>query len=457
MKTEDHISVRIFTGLQGEHFAVPAAVAVGSMTEGFQPFAPQLVCESEVWILQHRRNDTLYAKFSTDYLATDGKKAQVLICLFLPSGKKMDGGKSPFGMLNDLQELLLIYGVRGGRLIQQPMKIEPFNELVNEQRLRSLNMPLPVMAGSSPASYQVHNDVALDKLMRSSRFPALSTVAWLEVGRHCVTTINLTQQIINPVPPQDPNAGMEIVNISTGSSYAPYQAGASLGDETVMVEPVKKTKNNFVKKVFIAVASLLAFFLIVGLVSGGDETIAVDESYEGSAQTIETDGVQDEAPGALAEDSSQVQPGSETQPVVATVDEETLKEAEKEAERKKIEQQKAADEAKKAEEKKREEEKRKKDEEEQKKQAWQGQIKKHAQNCPIYLSSGGKLSSISFNDQSVTCIVDYPDLTMYDLSEKDRSALRSDVATVKKQYCGDLPSNINVTVIQKDRVGRNIH
>lgn len=462
MKSENNIAVRIYFGRQGGGFAEPAAVAVGSITDGFQPFPPQRVRESEVWILQHRRNDTLYAKFSTDYLAADGTKAQVLICLLLPAGKKLDGGKSPFGMLNDLQELMMLYGVRDGRLIQQPMKIEPFNELVKEQRLRSLTMPLPVMVGTAPRVYQIHNDAALDKLMRSSRFPVLSTVAWLEIGRHCETTIDLTQQIISPPPPQDPNAGMGPVNMGGGASYEPYRAGTSLGDETVAVETAKR-KNHLVKYIAVAVAGLLALFLIVGLVAGDDEPVVEETSAlaESAADVLsqaeETDSVQDANTEAEAEDNSQAQLASEPQAEVATDVEEALTDAEKEAERIKKEQQKAAEEAKKAEEKKREEEKRKKDEEEQKKQAWQGQIKKHAQNCPIYLSSGGKLSSISFNDQSVTCVVDYPDLTIYDLSEKDRSALRSDVATVKKQYCGDLPPNIIVTVIQKDRVGRNIH
>lgn len=272
MKTGNHISVRIFTGLQGEHFAVPAAVAVGSMTEGFQPFAPQMVVESEVWILQHRRNDTLYAKFSTDYLATDGKKAQVLICLFLPAGKKLAGGKSPFGLLNDLQGLLLIYGVRGGRLIPEQIKPQAFEELVEQQRLSSLAMPLPVMNGKEPAAYRANNDVAIDKLMRRSHFPALSMVAWLEIGRRCTATIDLTQRVINPQPLDDPNANMgPAMGPAAQSSYL---GGVPLGDdEHVVVVDNNKKKPKYLLYVGIAVACLLALMLIGSLSEKDDDGI----------------------------------------------------------------------------------------------------------------------------------------------------------------------------------------
>ncbi len=271
MKAKEHISVRIYTGRQGEHFAVPAAVAVGSMTEGFQPFAPQLVCESEVWILQHRRNDTLYAKFSTDYLAADGKKAQVLICLFLPAGKKLAGGKSPFGMLNDLQGQLLIYGVRDGRLIEERIKTQAFEELVEQQRLSPLAMPLPVMNGKEPAAYRANNDVAIDKLMRRSHFPALSMVAWLEIGRHCTATIDLTQRVINPQPLDDPNANMGPV--MGPAAQASYLGGVPLGDDEHVVVVDNNKKPKYLLYVGIAVACLLALMLIGSLSEKDDDGI----------------------------------------------------------------------------------------------------------------------------------------------------------------------------------------
>lgn len=187
------IGIRIYWGPWGCDFDPHPVVSIGSVTGKFQPFAPSIISEDRSWMIKTNESQSVYAFFSKERCTEPCKSLQLLVCVIMPKGDHLAGGKSPLDLLEAIKDQF-------GQLFTFNLDApEPEVKLVNDAFGQMLaDFPLErcpwyvfVMEGTEPASFCVESHAQLDALMRFNAYPALAHIEHLELGFKCKSTVKI--------------------------------------------------------------------------------------------------------------------------------------------------------------------------------------------------------------------------------------------------------------------------
>lgn len=444
-----NIALRVYGGELSGGLRPQPFVSVGDIPSGFKPTLPQLIDEQQVWMIAHAQDYTLYSTSSKRCLTKEGQPGQLLICLFLPPQKRLANGQSPLGVLEALTDTLDVVALRERKLPDSPVDSLPFKLNLDKYRLEDRPIPLPIMCGHGPASFCVESKGQLDALMRHSRYPVLSSVGYLELGFNCKSSISIIKHASQTSP--EPSS---VTYMNSENTRQEVQAGLTLDDDNVVVvdsSPQTPWYKRFIKNVAVIFATVLGLFV-------GYCAITLFNDNKSQEESSKPESVMDEIAVERPSQMSKIDDGKAMHP---SKDSKTTKE---EYERPKVEPSKEKEmQAKKAEmeskAKARAEAEPKREKEtttEPNNSNWKINMQQYAKSCPVQLRLGVRLSSISYASNSVTYIIDYEEVSKYDISSELRETLKDDRLMILKKYGTGLPSNINKIVIQKDKAGRTL-
>lgn len=179
----DKLALRIYKGAKGLKLDKYPLVAIGAISNTFQPRTPSLVNEPEVWMLIHTQEYTLYSYFTT----IGEMDCNVEICLFVPADMQLSVNDSPYGLLSKVFDCLRKQSHTGD------VDAMPFEQLLTSCVLeeRPDDISLPIMGGNNPASFCADSKAQVCALLRFSRYQQLSNIGHLEIGYQCNTTVTI--------------------------------------------------------------------------------------------------------------------------------------------------------------------------------------------------------------------------------------------------------------------------
>lgn len=180
----DKLALRIYKATRSSGLDEHPLVAVGTVPVTFKPKMPLLVNESEVWLLIHDQEYTIYSYFAIIGTTT---YSFILISLFVPADMRLSADNSPHDLLSNVFENFKKQGNSSS------VDTTPFEQLLARCVLeeRPKDMPLPIMTGQKPASFCADSKAQVSALLRFSQYAQLSNVSHLEIGYQCDTTIRI--------------------------------------------------------------------------------------------------------------------------------------------------------------------------------------------------------------------------------------------------------------------------
>ena len=165
-------------------------ILVGKLPVGYQTHQPTIVNEDKSWIILHDANYTHYSLYTKNVAISKVERGNVSFNLLLPFNQKLDEGHRVVDVLDKIVELWKqAVSIRISQNYSLTTKI--FEDYISSINLGKREFTFPVMKGSTPAAHCICNKSQLGALLNFTRYPLLSTVAWLELGHECPTTINL--------------------------------------------------------------------------------------------------------------------------------------------------------------------------------------------------------------------------------------------------------------------------
>lgn len=177
-------------------------VLVGKLPVGILLRQPTIVDEPKTWMIHHNEDYTHYSLYAKNIVVAQGKEGNISFNLILPVNRKLDGC-TVLDVLNAVEEMWVS---NANKISTENSKVgkEDFEKYLSQLSLVERELFFPVMKGENPAAHCIANKNQLGALLNFSRFPILTTVAYLELGHDCDTTINLPipqKQRTQPVPP----------------------------------------------------------------------------------------------------------------------------------------------------------------------------------------------------------------------------------------------------------------
>ena len=165
-------------------------ILVGKLPVGYQTHLPTIVNEEKAWIILHDANYTHYSLYAKNIAISKKETGNVSFNLLLPFDQKLDEGHRVVDVLDKVKELWKkVVSIRINQ--KYSLATKSFEEYISSINLCKRELTFPVMKGSTPAAHCICNKGQLGALLNFTRYPLLSTVAWLELGHECPTTINL--------------------------------------------------------------------------------------------------------------------------------------------------------------------------------------------------------------------------------------------------------------------------
>lgn len=438
MLTINNLSLRIYGGAADTGLNNQPIVAVGNVPDGFTPMSPALIDEQQVWMITHAQNYTLYATYSKRCRTADDKIGLMLFCLFFPPQKRLADGNSPLGLLDSIMDFFVVQALRDGKLPNASVDNTQFKTLLAKYRLEDRPMPLPIMQGHEPAAFCVENKTQLDALMRHSRYQILSAVGRLELGYHCKSTISLLTTG-SPRKEREPVAPVVESQVDEGPAKEPVMqtvisdTGGMFLDDGPIEEKTKPWYKKLLKVVAIIFGVIFGLFFMLVLIgmcshSNGNNYQEAEEFIE-AADSIP---YEEEIPDSVVVEYTEKVNQPENENTSEDSEDSFVEVKEDETTESKADMPKENDQSK----------------------DWQAKIRSFAQECPIPLRVGVRITSIIFTETSVTYNVSYEEKTKYDMSSSDRDELAADRSAILNEYGAGLPSGITRSVIQKDKAGR---
>ena len=187
MESIKKLMLRIEGGETSE--PIKTLLTVGDVPDDMR-LAPSLISLEKSWRIVHAQMFTAYGMWSPA-TTTSGTMGHLQITLFVPPNQQLANSANPLDVLNGVIDLMGAKGNNSLRLPNTTLDALPFEKFLQKYPLEERAMPLPVMAGKTPATFCVSNEAQLRALMRFSRYPVLAKVSQLELGYHCATTINI--------------------------------------------------------------------------------------------------------------------------------------------------------------------------------------------------------------------------------------------------------------------------
>ena len=165
-------------------------ILVGKLPVGYQTHLPTIVNEDQTWIILHDANYTHYSLYAKNVAISKKETGNVSFNLLLPFNQKLDEGHRVVDVLDKVKELWKkVVSIRINQ--KYSLATKSFEEYISSINLCKRELTFPVMKGNTPAAHCICNKGQLGALLNFTRYPLLSTVAWLELGHECPTTINL--------------------------------------------------------------------------------------------------------------------------------------------------------------------------------------------------------------------------------------------------------------------------
>lgn len=163
---------------------------IGELPVGYHTYIPTIVNEEKSWIILHDAYYTHYSLYVKNALISKTEHSNVSFNLLLPFDQKMDEGHR---VIDVLDKVVKLWKEAVSIRINQKYSLttKSFEEYISSITLNKREFTFPVMKGSTPAAHCICNKSQLGALLNFTRYPLLSTVAWLELGHECPTTINL--------------------------------------------------------------------------------------------------------------------------------------------------------------------------------------------------------------------------------------------------------------------------
>lgn len=189
----NEIGIRIFWGPWGGEFEPEPVVSVGQVAGEIVPSAPELVKEDWSWMIRIDEAKVVYACFSKEQSSNSGKYLQLLVCVIIPKGLRLAGGKSPLELLEDVRRRfdgLFSLNLHAKKSREEQVKAE-YARLLKNYSLEECPWYVFYMEGDKPASLCVESQSQLDALMRYNAYPALAHIEHLELGFKCKTTVDI--------------------------------------------------------------------------------------------------------------------------------------------------------------------------------------------------------------------------------------------------------------------------
>jgi hypothetical protein len=284
----------------------------------------------------------------------------------------------------------------------------------------------------------VENKTQLDALMRHSRYQILSAVGRLELGYHCKSTISLLTTG-SPRKEREPVAPIVESQVDEGPAKEPVMqtvisdTGGMFLDDGPIEEKTKPWYKKLLKVVAIIFGVIFGLFFMLVLIgmcshSNGNNYQEAEEFIE-AADSIP---YEEEIPDSVVVEYTEKGNQPENENTSEDSEDSFVEVKEDETTESKADMPKENDQSK----------------------DWQAKIRSFAQECPIPLRVGVRITSIIFTETSVTYNVSYEEKTKYDMSSSDRDELAADRSAILNEYGAGLPSGITRSVIQKDKAGR---
>ena len=427
MSVLNNLSLRIYGGTLGNGLARVPIVSVGDEPTDFMPMAPSLVDEQQTWIILHAQYYTMYALSSKRCYTQDNKQGQMLICLFLPPQQRLARGSSPLEVLEKLLDCFELHSLRNRQLPVAPVDNTPYMSLLEEYEMEPRPLQLPIMRGQAPASFRIENKSHLDALMRFSRYHSLAEVRCLELGFNCNSTISLYSNSKPSTIPEHVTA-----------------FGGELTDE-----PAEQKGINY--NTYLTIATVLILVLCSALFyvfRTGDDKVRENSLDNTSTNVIA--GIVEDSVNIISEESFNDKRTSPSVDSEVNLQERAEERSTLEEESKKHDEIQIIREA--AERLVTEQVKKKENEA----NLWQQGIEERAKACPKQLRLGVRITSITYNATSVTYTIKYEELSKYNISASDKVELLEDQNNIINEIKDFVPKNIQVTVLQKDKVGRDL-
>ena len=165
-------------------------VLIGKLPLGYKPRQPKIVNEEKTWIILHDANYTLYSLYAKNIAVSKTDTSNVSFNLLIPMNKKLGEDFKVLDVLNKIVDLW--FKETDFRIDKKsPINNVNFEQYISSIPLEPRDLYFPIMRGEKPAAHCICNKNQLSALLNFSRYPLLSTIAWLEIGHECETTIDL--------------------------------------------------------------------------------------------------------------------------------------------------------------------------------------------------------------------------------------------------------------------------
>ena len=196
MESIKKLMLRIEGGETSE--PIKTLLTVGDVPDDMR-LAPSLISLEKSWRIVHAQLFTAYSVWAPANTPR-GTMGHLQITLFVPPTHQLAKSANPLDVLNAVIDLMGTKDTNGLRLPDMTLDAAPFEKLLQKYPLEERAMPLPVMAGKTPATFCVGDEAQLRALMRFSRYPVLAKVSQLELGFNCASTIAINTKVVAKRP-----------------------------------------------------------------------------------------------------------------------------------------------------------------------------------------------------------------------------------------------------------------
>lgn len=189
----NEMSIRIFWGPWGGEFNPSPVVSLGNVVGSIVPTAPLLVKEDKSWMIRTDEWKAVYSCYSKERCFNSDSYMQLLVCVIIPKGKRLEGEKSPLDLLEDIRNQFdLLFTIDIDAVLPTKEEVEAaFTQVLSNYVVADCPWYVFNMEGKEPASFQVDSRSQLNALMRYNAYPALAHVEHLELGFKCETTLEI--------------------------------------------------------------------------------------------------------------------------------------------------------------------------------------------------------------------------------------------------------------------------
>ena len=189
----NEISIHIFWGpWDGELNPLPI-VSVGNLVGSIVPSAPVLVKEDKSWMIKTDDSKSVFACYSKERCFNSDSYMQLLVCVIIPKGKRLEGEKSPLDLLEDVRNQFdQLFTIDIDAALSPKEEVDAaFAQVLSNYVVVDCPWYVFDMEGKDPAAFQVDSRSQLNALMRFNAYPALAHVEHLELGFKCKTTVEI--------------------------------------------------------------------------------------------------------------------------------------------------------------------------------------------------------------------------------------------------------------------------